>query len=126
MNTRGPDFTGTYRNISGQSNLIFLHSRLSITGSEQSGKQPFSNNSYALVFNGEIYNYLDLYRKYSSTLPPSQLSDTEVLFQLINNHSSLESLYTDLDGMWSFAYFDINNQSSYLVETFLARNHYSS
>ncbi len=110
MKTRGPDLTGTYRNISGQSNLVFLHSRLSITGSDECGRQPLSNNRYALVFNGEIYNYLELYRKYSSTAPPSDLSDTEVLFHLINEYSSFDSLYTDLDGMWSFACFDIRHQ----------------
>ena len=44
------------------SSVTLCHSRLSILDLSDSGSQPFhsSNGRYSIVFNGEIYNFLEL------------------------------------------------------------------
>ena len=55
---RGPDYTGIW---SGE-NCSLGHNRLAIIDLSKESNQPFIDNSdrYVLVFNGEIYNYLEL------------------------------------------------------------------
>lgn len=105
---RGPDDEGTYfdKNVG----LGFV--RLSIIDLTLSGHQPMTSNDsrYSIVFNGEIYNYIELksnlekkgYLFKSST-------DTEVLL-----YSYIEwgnQCLHHLNGMWSFAIFDKQNQT---------------
>ena len=106
MHRRGPDDSACYRYSSDQLNLVLLHSRLSITGSDQSGSQPLVNSDYALIFNGEIYNYNELCLKHNLISSSDNISDSEVLFQLINQRIDVDSFYDKIDGMWAFAYFD--------------------
>ena len=56
---RGPDFTGKYKD---EEFAVLGHNRLAIIDLSSQSNQPFSDNSgrYVLVFNGEIYNYLEL------------------------------------------------------------------
>ncbi len=58
MSHRGPDAEGFY--IDGP--LAFGHRRLSIIDLSQEANQPFIDNSgrYAIIFNGEIYNYAEI------------------------------------------------------------------
>src|SRR5512134_3819217 len=57
---RGPDGDGFY--IDSGSNLGFGHRRLAIIDTSDGGRQPmsFGNGRYWIVFNGEIYNFLEL------------------------------------------------------------------
>ena len=57
---RGPDHTGFWS--SKDSNLAVAHKRLSILDLSDRSNQPFNdkNAKFTIVFNGEIYNYLDL------------------------------------------------------------------
>lgn len=73
---RGPDQAG-YLNYE---NVYLSHVRLSVMDPRNLGRQPMSNdNRYAIIFNGEIYNFLEIrnvlikkgYKFYSNT-------DTEV------------------------------------------------
>ena len=62
LNHRGPDSSGVYQN----NNFIFGMKRLSIID-QDNGDQPLSsfyNNDYKIIFNGEIYNYLQLKSEY--------------------------------------------------------------
>jgi asparagine synthase (glutamine-hydrolysing) len=57
---RGPDDAGTWKNDSA---TVFLgHRRLSILDLSPSGHQPMVSDCgrYVIVFNGEVYNYLEL------------------------------------------------------------------
>ena len=56
MYHRGPD----YSNIFTHNNLTLAHSRLSIIDLHSDSNQPFTIGHYTIVFNGEIYNYLEL------------------------------------------------------------------
>ena len=76
---RGPDDVGML--IDG--GIAFAHRRLSIIDLD-SGQQPMQreNGRYWIVFNGEIYNYLDLKSDLQSRYEFSTNSDTEVLVRL--------------------------------------------
>ncbi len=56
MQERGPDNTGYHIDQS----LGFVHTRLSIIDLNSHANQPLIKNEISLVFNGEIYNYVEL------------------------------------------------------------------
>jgi len=100
---RGPDDAGLY--ISGSAALA--HRRLSIIDLSENGKQPLTNEdgSVVLVFNGEIYNYLELRRdlvakghRFRST------SDSEVIVHQYEEDG--EKCLDKFIGMFGFALFD--------------------
>ncbi len=74
---RGPDGNGIYLDPSGTSGLA--HNRLSIIDLSDAGAQPMTSadGRYTIVFNGEIYNYVEL-RQQLSEYPYQSRSDTEV------------------------------------------------
>lgn len=53
---RGPDDEGYYFG----KGFAFGHRRLSIIDLTQGGHQPMIRDNYTLIYNGEIYNYLEL------------------------------------------------------------------
>ena len=53
---RGPDFTGFYT----QDGAGLAHNRLSIIDLSSDGNQPMARGIYSIVFNGEVYNYLEI------------------------------------------------------------------
>ena len=104
MQSRGPDNSGKIRHRFSGKNIILLHSHLSIIGDLNSARQPITSKKQILVYNGEIYNYLELASQYRSLIS-SQNSDTQVLASLLEN-LPIEIVLPLLDGMWSFAFFD--------------------
>lgn len=76
---RGPDAQGIYIDPTDVAGLG--HNRLSIIDLSVAGNQPMraTFGPYSIVFNGEIYNYLELRRELESTVTFSTQSDTEVL-----------------------------------------------
>ena len=83
MQHRGPDGSGIWtRRVSETSSLILGHVRLSILDLSNAGAQPMTDSSenYAITFNGEIYNYIEVREelKKAGAVFQSQ-SDTEVL-----------------------------------------------
>src|SRR5215475_2879199 len=75
---RGPDARGVYLDPNGLAGLG--HNRLSIIDLSEAGNQPMTDVSGRLhiVFNGEIYNYLELRRELESEFTFHSRSDTEV------------------------------------------------
>lgn len=76
---RGPDATGYYYNPDNSAGLG--HNRLSIIDLNAAANQPFlsADGRYAMVFNGEIYNYLELRVELEPHFLFRTHSDTEVL-----------------------------------------------
>jgi len=80
---RGPDSSGacSFKDDS----VFFAHSRLAILDLSDNGKQPYSspNKKYTIIFNGEIYNHLELRDELNELDVPyhnwSGSSDTETL-----------------------------------------------
>lgn len=113
MEYRGPDGQGIAEIPIPGWNLSFGHRRLSILDIS-GGKQPMSHGSHWITFNGEIYNYLDLKSellkigvKFTTT------SDTEVLLQWLIHKG--EDGIQDLDGMFSFAWWNPNRSNLILA-----------
>src|SRR5690348_6667866 len=79
LHHRGPDDEGTY--CSGP--VALGHKRLSIIDLS-TGRQPMTNEDESLwiVFNGEIYNYLELRRDLTRDHKFRTQSDTEVILHL--------------------------------------------
>lgn len=99
---RGPDDVGVYRSPS----CSLAHTRLSIIDTSSAGHQPFlsPDGRYALAFNGEVYNYRELSKKYLADTLLVSHSDTEVLLHLLI-HKGEMSLPL-LRGMFAFAFWD--------------------
>ena len=105
MNTRGPDHNDykifKKKNLNG----YFLHSRLSIVDNKNRSNQPYVYKNYILIFNGEIYNYLDLKKKLiQNGYNFKTRSDTEVLIKAYDFYK--DKVFDKLEGMWSFAIFN--------------------
>lgn len=100
---RGPDGEG----LSISANVGLGHRRLAILDLTAAGQQPMhsANGDLAIVFNGEIYNYLELreelislgHRFHSRT-------DTEVILEAYLAWG--EGCVSRFNGMWSFAIHD--------------------
>lgn len=104
MAHRGPDGEGFWVNPQGTAALA--HRRLSIIDIE-GGRQPMCSDDgrIALVFNGEIYNYLELRKDLSEQgVRFHTASDTEVLLRMYERYGSEAVRY--LRGMFAFAVWD--------------------
>lgn len=103
---RGPDDAGTWSD-----GLVSLgHRRLSVLDLSAKGKQPMIyNDRYVLVFNGEIYNYVELreqLRERGYTFHSD--SDSEIIPAAYDCWG--EACQEKLNGMWAFALYDPEKQ----------------
>jgi asparagine synthase (glutamine-hydrolysing) len=102
---RGPDYFDT--SIKENGALKLSHWRLSIIDLEDRSNQPYQSTDkrFTLVFNGEIYNYLELRKQFiSEGIIFHTNSDTEVLMVFIEK-LGFGKLHL-LEGMFSFAVWD--------------------
>ena len=65
---RGPDGSGTYQKKIGNKTILFIHTRLSIVDLNKNANQPFNDNEGSLIFNGMIYNYIELRNKFKEAI----------------------------------------------------------
>lgn len=105
MRRRGPDSADVFRHELAGRYVYLLHSRLSIIDLADRANQPFRIGSKVLIYNGELYNYVELKQElinlgYEFTTD----SDTEVLLQTII-HFGWPGL-DQCEGMWAFALYD--------------------
>ena len=102
---RGPDEEGNYVD----NTIGFYHKRLSIIDLA-TGQQPMKSNQNVIVFNGEIYNYIELRDDLKRKGHIFQTnSDTEVILQMYEEYGT-ECIH-HLNGMFSFLIYDkIRNQ----------------
>lgn len=114
---RGPDGEGHF--ISKNGHVGLGHRRLSIIDLSHEADQPMHYmGRYSIVFNGEIYNYIELKEillKQGYNFTTS--SDTEVLLALYDRER--ENCLQFLDGMFSFAIYDDEK-----MELFAARDRF--
>ena len=104
---RGPDFMDFYC----EENKVALgHNRLSIIDLSENANQPFSSDcgNYILIFNGEIYNYIELRNELKSKYNFRTQSDTEVLLNAYKEWG--ESCLDRFNGMFSFAIWNKKEQ----------------
>ncbi len=117
---RGPDDTGVWQSVDGT--ILLAHRRLSILDLTSAGHQPMLSKCgrFVIVFNGEVYNYLEL------------KDELEVQGHSFNGHSDTEVILAAyrhwgnnclnrFNGMFSFAIWD-KGTSNIQPSLFLARD----
>lgn len=115
MQRRGPDAVGSYHAASPANRHVYLlHTRLSIIDLDERAHQPFRIGSKIIIYNGELYNYVELREELTRLgFMFRTHSDTEVLLQVIH-HYGWQGL-DKCEGMWAFAVYDESDHSLVLA-----------
>ena len=108
---RGPDNKAIFRP---GSNVVMAHQRLSIIDTDERSHQPMSFGHWTIIFNGEIFNYLELANDLAlENILLETSSDTEILLKYVAL-KGIESIYK-FNGMFAFLLFDASSQTLYAV-----------
>ncbi len=104
---RGPDNRDFF--LSGDRKVFLGHRRLSIIDLSSEGDQPLVIDDMAIIYNGEIFNYLEL-RKELENLGVSfkTNTDTEVILREYQQYGTKD--FEKLNGMWAFAILDMKQK----------------
>jgi asparagine synthase (glutamine-hydrolysing) len=113
---RGPDSFGIYH----KDEFTFGHRRLAILDLSESGQQPmpYLKERYWTVFNGEIYNFLEIKKKLETFgYKFYTQSDTEVVLAAYDKWQ--EKCLNKFNGMWALAIYDTKKK-----ELFISRDRF--
>lgn len=107
LHHRGPDASGVFSH----NNTNLGHTRLSIIDLSSHANQPFlsDDENYAMVYNGEVYNYQEIKIKYDLNCRTS--SDTEVILKAFIKVGP--AIFDELNGMFAVAIY--NKQTDELL-----------
>ena len=107
---RGPDASVLWNDTS----AYLGHNRLSIIDLNQSANQPMHSacGRYTIVFNGEIYNYLELRSQLKAQTVFKTESDTEVLLAAYQKWGS--RVCEHLNGMFAFLIWDAQEKTAFI------------
>lgn len=102
---RGPDSEGTFVNDA----VALGHRRLSIIDVSDAGNQPFhsADGKLTMVFNGEVYNYLELKEELDTSTFKTK-TDTEVVLAAYAKWGI--DFLSKLNGMFALAIWDEENR----------------
>ena len=96
-----------------KSHIAFGHRRLSIIDLSVKGHQPMSYaDRYSIIFNGEIYNYLEL-KSELTTMGYKFATDTDAEVIMASYDHWGHDCLNKFNGMWSFVCYD-NQKNNYL------------
>jgi asparagine synthase (glutamine-hydrolysing) len=111
---RGPDDASTDAMTVGPSRVMLGHRRLSIVDLSPAGRQPMATpcGNYTIVFNGEIYNHLDL-RSEIQGEPFRGHSDTETILFYLARHGI--RAVRQFNGIFAFGLVDAEKGKLYLA-----------
>ena len=113
LNHRGPDDSGEW--FSDDGCVGFGHRRLSIIDISANGHQPMQSidSDLIIVFNGEIYNYIELSKMLSELgYKFNSKTDTEVILAAYSEWG--EDCTNYLNGMFAFAIYDSINRNIFI------------
>lgn len=110
---RGPDNTScrvisdslsSFKNNETKLYCGIFHNRLNIVDHDLNSNQPFEDDDHVLVYNGEIYNYLEIRSKIQKkfNIEFKTKSDTEVLFYFLKFYGIQR--INELDGIFAFTF----------------------
>jgi asparagine synthase (glutamine-hydrolysing) len=117
---RGPDDVGAWAEAFEEGGVALAHTRLAIVDTSAAGHQPMHSTSgrWVLVFNGEIYNHLELRASLEAAGAVSAQwrgnSDTETLLAAIETWGLSDTLRRCV-GMWALALWDRQSRQLYLA-----------
>ena len=106
LHHRGPDA----RNAFGSEGIGLFHARLSVIDLA-GGKQPMQLGNLTIIFNGEIYNHLELRKKHKRVCDTR--SDTATLLALYEKLGV--NMLSELDGMFAFCIYDSSSRTLFLA-----------
>jgi asparagine synthase (glutamine-hydrolysing) len=87
-------------------NLFLGHRRLAIIDLSSDGRQPLLSENCWIIFNGEIFNYIELKNDLRSKgVEFKTQTDTEVIIKIYKIYGP--SGFDRLNGMWAFAIYDV-------------------
>jgi asparagine synthase (glutamine-hydrolysing) len=114
---RGPDATGFWANE--DASVVLGHRRLSIVDLSETGSQPMISRSgrYVIAFNGEIYNYHEIIKKFEKDMLVKTFrgsSDTEVLLEAFEEYG-IEDTIAICKGMFAIALYDRKEKQLFLI-----------
>jgi asparagine synthase (glutamine-hydrolysing) len=111
MKHRGPDDEGWYLD----ENHGFGHVRLSIIDLSKAGHQPmFSDDKrFMIVYNGEIYNYIELRKELEYKYKFRTNTDTEVIINAFREWG--QDCLNHFNGMFAFAFYDIIKKQIFIA-----------
>jgi asparagine synthase (glutamine-hydrolysing) len=104
---RGPDGQGVWHGVVQGTNIGLGHRRLKVIDLSEASAQPMlsEDGRYILIYNGEIYNYLELRKELEATgVQFSTQGDTEVLLKALIQWG--EAALPRLNGMWALVLLD--------------------
>lgn len=111
LRKRGPDGLGFWSNA----RVHLGHTRLRIIGLHSGADEPLENDRFVLVYNGEIYNFLELQHKVEQALGRRlrRVNDAQVLLEAwtLWGHAVLN----ELEGFWAFVIYDKEARTLTLV-----------
>lgn len=111
LDHRGPDGDGIYID----DNIALAHKRLAILDTSSRGSQPMisKDNNWIIVFNGCIYNFLELQRNLKARGHSFiSTTDTEVIVEGLAAYGP--SFFQELNGMFAIAAWCISEKRLYL------------
>ena len=103
---RGPDHSSHFSD-----GFCFVgHTRLSIVGIAETGNQPFVFEHLVMVYNGEIFNYIELREELKALgYDFESESDTEVVLKAYHQWGG--DCFKRFNGMWSLVIYDKSDRS---------------
>lgn len=105
LSHRGPDNTGYFIDH----NIFLGHCRLSILDTGSASNQPFAFENFRLVYNGEIFNYIELRNDLiNKGYKFDTNSDTEVVIKAF--HCYRYECFNMFNGMWALAIYDLSTK----------------
>ncbi len=107
MGHRGPDGNGIFNH----SNVTLIHLRLAILDLVGGVQPMFLENRYVIIFNGEIYNHLDVRKQLQLTCKTN--SDTETILLAYEKVGSKCLNY--FDGMFALCIYDSEDQTLFFA-----------
>jgi asparagine synthase (glutamine-hydrolysing) len=113
LHHRGPDDYGIYA----EPGVGLVHTRLSLLDLNSRSNQPFwdKGKRYCLVYNGEIYNFVELREKLKKDgVTFRTTSDTEVVLESLLKWG-VEDTLPRLEGMFAFGLYDRQTKSLLLA-----------
>ena len=117
LTNRGPDDFGSWADRN--NGIAFSHTRLAILDLSQEGKQPMVSHTgrYIMVYNGEIYNHLELRGELEKEGHKTHWrghSDTETLY--LASNFGISATIRKTMGMFAIALWDIKHKRLHLIE----------
>ncbi|PCI88899.1 MAG: asparagine synthase (glutamine-hydrolyzing) [Hyphomicrobiales bacterium] len=114
---RGPDSADEW--IDDRVGIALAHRRLSVVDLSPAGAQPMAsdNNRFVMVFNGEIYNHLDLRKELEAAGIKTNWrghSDTETLLAAISAWG-FENTLTKIIGMFAIVLWDCQDEKLFIA-----------